>query len=1055
MAPKPPQLAKLTKPRLHKAVARERLFELLDEKREHPVVWIVGPPGAGKTTLAASYLEEAGLPAIWYQIDPGDSDPATFFFYLKQAIEAAARRKGKPLPLLTPEYLPDLPGFARRFLRDGFARLPEDAILVFDNYHDIAPDSALHAPFKAVLAEIPPGSNVIVLSRTDPPPIFADAIVNQVISTVTWDELRLTPEETAAIGASRGITDKAILRALHDQSTGWMAGATLMLERLRGGKGLEALAQGEARDTVFNYFAGLIFDNATEEMRDVLMKTAFLPRVSAALAEAVTGNSNAIEHIEDLHRRHLFTDRMAETGVSYQFHALFRAFLKSRAMVAYSVEGRREIARRAAASLATVGQVEQAFELYGEAEEWDKAERLLIATASNLIGQGRWQTLVQWVDAFPQARIEASVWVRYWLGRAMTTVDPATARPQLEKAYHDFIDKGDEVGQLLSATTILEGLFFEYENFRPMDPWIARVVALLQREVRLPNKEDELRAHSVVMMGATMRAPRHSMLESCLYRVQELLKEPFDANIKVTAASMLHEYAAVAMDPEAVRNAILIARPLLDSPSLSAPRAAHYFQTEGYTHYLFGRYMQAFACFDAADAVARGNALQDGNSTLVEHRRGLCERRSGLLDRAEQTIRRIESRPMSAAGESRGGFNALKAGVAFDRGDIPRAIETILSAYRFYIEAGDFSGTILVGTIAANMAIAANRFDITDQILVRLEAEEYGATAENYLAAIILNQAWLAHRRGNTRSRDMLLGDAMRRTSMGGARARFRWYANALAELLPIAMANGVEVDEARALAREFSIVPEPRDVEDWPWPVKVYTLGRFELLVDGQSPDYSRKVPKKVLSLLKAIVAFGATDVPEQKLLDGLWPDQEGDAANRSLTATLHRLRKLLGHASAIRQAGGEISLDRQCCWVDVLAFEERFERAAGNDESIKHAIALYRGAFLAQEDNVSWAAPARERLRAKFIQVVGKLGKSLEGSDSHESAIELYLRGIEADSLVEPFYQGLMRCYDKLNRRTEAISAFRRLRETLSITLGVSPSSASQHLFETLRLN
>jgi LuxR family maltose regulon positive regulatory protein len=361
---------------------------------------------------------------------------------------------------------------------------------------------------------------------------------------------------------------------------------------------------------------------------------------------------------------------------------------------------------------------------------------------------------------------------------------------------------------------------------------------------------------------------------------------------------------------------------------------------------------------------------------------------------------------------------------------------------------------VLVGTVAANMAIAGSRYGLAAQMIGQLRHIEYGPVAENYLGAIAMNEAWLAHRIGDIASRDKLLSDALQRARDERARVRLRWYTNALAEMLPIALSQGVEPDVVRGLAREFSVVPSPQDIENWPWPIKVYALGRFELLIEGESPTYSRKAPKKVLALLKAIIAFGAQEVPEQKLLDALWPDEDGDAARRSLGATLHRLRKLLIGENAIRQAGGNLTLDERSCWVDATAFENRLHLGGDAAEASEAAILLYRGAFLAQEDT-PWAMPMRERLRAKFIHAVGRLGVSFEASGRYESAIDLYVRGIEADNLVEPFYQGLMRCYDNLNRRTEAVSTYQRLRETLSIMLGVTPSSATQRLFETLRLN
>jgi len=68
----PTALAKLTRPKLYSAIPRARLFQPLDQAREHAAIWMCGPPGAGKTTLVVSYVSEPEIPSLWYQVDSGD-----------------------------------------------------------------------------------------------------------------------------------------------------------------------------------------------------------------------------------------------------------------------------------------------------------------------------------------------------------------------------------------------------------------------------------------------------------------------------------------------------------------------------------------------------------------------------------------------------------------------------------------------------------------------------------------------------------------------------------------------------------------------------------------------------------------------------------------------------------------------------------------------------------------------------------------------------------------------------------------------------------------------
>lgn len=59
-----PGRPKVSRPRLSRVVGRERLFREIDEAGTS-VVWIMGPPGCGKTTPVASYLDARKLPGIW------------------------------------------------------------------------------------------------------------------------------------------------------------------------------------------------------------------------------------------------------------------------------------------------------------------------------------------------------------------------------------------------------------------------------------------------------------------------------------------------------------------------------------------------------------------------------------------------------------------------------------------------------------------------------------------------------------------------------------------------------------------------------------------------------------------------------------------------------------------------------------------------------------------------------------------------------------------------------------------------------------------------------
>ena len=219
MKRKTPPPAKLTRPSAGELLKRERLFAMLDAARAGKVVWITAPPGAGKTSLLATWIEARGLPCLWYAIDPGDADPASLFYRFATAardgfgaVDIPPFGEGGGVPIGV---------FARRFFEAVLAGIEPPLVIVLDNYEELEPASLVHDAVDALFASAPPGVLVAVTCRSEPPPKLARWLAGSELTAIGFPDLRFTRAETGALAAARGIApDGGWMRCTSSRAAG-------------------------------------------------------------------------------------------------------------------------------------------------------------------------------------------------------------------------------------------------------------------------------------------------------------------------------------------------------------------------------------------------------------------------------------------------------------------------------------------------------------------------------------------------------------------------------------------------------------------------------------------------------------------------------------------------------------------------------------------------------------------------------------------------------------------------------------------------------------------
>jgi ATP/maltotriose-dependent transcriptional regulator MalT/DNA-binding SARP family transcriptional activator len=1051
---------------LGRSFDRERLFARLDSHAAAPGIWIAGPPGMGKTTLVATYLQARAVSCVWLQLDASDADPATFVHFLLAAAGQVLQGRGPRLTPPTADDLRDVPAYLRRCFRRLASVLELPWALVLDNAQALGATSVVHAGLAAALAELPDRARLIAISREPPPPAYARGLAGQQLVLVDERELRFDDNESTRLVALHGRAwPGADLRLATD---GWAA-AMILLLATRSELGPDAaLRSGTARARLFEFFASEVLAGMSPADAMALVRIAHLPSATVAMAVAVSGHAHAGDLLAGLTQRSLFTERRDGNPPAYTFHALFSEFLRSRAADEMSPTELQALRVDAARLLAAHGDADAAIALLIDAGAWSEAFGLITEHAGRLVAQGRTALLREWILALPEG-VRSGADASYWLGCCVLASDPAQALHHLECAHRGYLMLEDVAagawGSFCTAAAAADAIIFIGANLHALDPWMPLLLNRTDAYLAQRDPLIDLRVLPGLLAAFVHRETDHPLTAALAERAERLLDQPVGASQRILLGTLAYYLLWTGQTSRLDRIIVKIDR-MCGSSDAAPGTLLRWYGVSVMIRALLGRVDESLLhARQALALVGPGPSAMRVKAHLLLVLAAIAGRDAGLA----------RTHLAESAGQ-------LDAGNAIDSTtyEFQRGLLMLLDAdwtgaeqlMRAAVASGQASGWPLREHIAMlGQTLAATqcgRFEEAEAVLQAVHAHRFHTVCRwhHWLADLI--EAHLARCRGDT-ARALV---ALRRAFEGGRDGGFDFgpmpfcCGDMMPRLAALALEHDIDPPFALHVIRRHALPAPPGAGERWPWPIRIRTLGGFAIERDSAPAPAVRKESRKPLELLKLLIAYGSgsagAPVPVEALCAALWPDAEGDAARNSFDNTLHRLRKLLGHERHVTLHAGGLSLEAATCWTDAIALQACMAEAdmsafEGDPKHIlalaERALALYGGAFLAGEDELPLVQAARARIDTRFTRMLAGAGANLEAAGQPADAARLYARVLEVQPLAEDTCRRLMSCLLGLGQRAEAYDAYRRLRHQMSVLLSLHPGPETQALASSIR--
>jgi len=283
--------------------------------------------------------------------------------------------------------------------------LDREVVLVLDDYHVIE-SIEVHASMQFLVDNLPDQLHVIVASRADPPWPLAGLRARGDLLELRAADLRFTGEETAAYLNDAAGLDLAAddIDALGGRTEGWIAALQLAALSLQGRDDASAFIAGFTGDDRFvvDYLVDEVLDRQPADVRQFLLDTSILARLSGPLCAAVTGRDDAKAILQGIERSNLFLVALDDRRRWYRYHHLFGDVLRAR-LTDEQPDRVAALHRRASEWFEADGDVSEAIRHAVAGEDFERAADLVEIGLPSLRLSRQDATQRAWLEALPRS----------------------------------------------------------------------------------------------------------------------------------------------------------------------------------------------------------------------------------------------------------------------------------------------------------------------------------------------------------------------------------------------------------------------------------------------------------------------------------------------------------------------------------------------------------------------------------------------------------------------------------------------------------------------------